>query len=265
MDKRITSRIEVKQIIGRGTRIKEEFGKKFFTIMDFRKATELFSDPDWDGPAIPDEHFDPENVRPEREAEDSEESDGRTRYFVNDVEVSVVAERVQYYSADGRVVTESLKDFTKNAVSTDYPTLDAFLNHWTDAERKSAVVRELEEKGVLIDALREQVGGEYDPFDLICHVVFDRPPMSRKERARKVRTQSYFDRFGTEARAVLDAILEKYSDEGLLDMESMEVLRVDPIRSFGTPVEIINGIFGGKSNYIKAIRGLETCLYSAEC
>ena len=247
------------------TRIKEEFGKKFFTIMDFRKATELFSDPDWDGPAIPDENFDPENVRPSQEADDTEEGEGRTRYFVNDVEVSVVAERVPYYSADGRVVTESLKDFTKNAVSKDYPTLDEFLNHWTDAERKSVVVRELEEKGVLIDALREQVGGEYDPFDLICHVVFDRPPMSRKERAQKVRTQSYFDRFGKEAREVLDAILDKYSDEGLLDMESMEVLRVDPIRSFGTPVEIINGIFGGKNNYIKAIRGLEACLYLAEC
>ena len=265
IDKRITSMTEFKQIIGRGTRIKEEFGKKFFTIMDFRKATELFADPDWDGPSLPDERFDPDNERPVPDTGDDERGDGRTRYFVNDVEVLVVAERVQYYSADGRIVTESLKDFTKNAVSKDYPTLDAFLNHWTVAKRKSAIVHELEEKGVFIDALKEQVGTEYDPFDLICHVVFDRPPISRKERAKKVRKQSYFDRFGKEAREVLDAILNKYSDEGLLDMESMEVLRVDPISSFGTPVEIINDIFGGKNNYIKAIRGLEACLYSAEC
>ncbi|MBN2734558.1 MAG: DEAD/DEAH box helicase family protein [Methanomicrobiaceae archaeon] len=263
IDKRITSMTEFKQIIGRGTRINEEFGKKFFTIMDFRKATELFSDPDWDGPALPDEDFDPDREHKPRGK--TEESDGRTRYFVNDVEVSVVAERVQYYSADGKLVTESLKDFTKTAVAKDYPTLDEFLNHWTDAERKSVVVAELEEKGVLIDALKEQVGFEYDPFDLICHVVFDRPPMSRKERAGKVRKQSYFDRFGKEARAVLDAILDKYSDEGLLDIESMEILRVTPISSFGTPIEIINGIFGGRDNYLKAIKGLETCLYSAEC
>jgi type I restriction enzyme, R subunit len=265
IDKQISSLTEFKQIIGRGTRINEEFGKQFFTIMDFRKATELFSDPDWDGPALPDENFDPDNERPQRDGADNEEGDGRTRYFVNDVEVSVVAERVQYYSANGRIVTESLKDFTKHAVAKDYPTLDAFLNHWTDAERKSAVVHELEEKGVFIDALKEQVGTEYDPFDLICHVVFDRPALSRKERAKKVRKQSYFDRFGKEAREVLDAILDKYSDEGLLDMESMEILRVDPISNFGTPVEIINGIFGGRNNYMKAIRGLETCLYSAEC
>ena len=262
LDKRIESMTEFKQIIGRGTRINEDFDKTFFTIMDFRKATEHFSDPDWDGPPIPDEDFEPGHERPER---DDQESQGRRRYVVNDVEVSVVAERVQYYGLDGHLITESLTDYTKETVSKQFASLDEFLTTWTDAERKTAVVQELEDRGVLFEALAEQVGGEFDPFDLICHVVFDQPPLSRRQRAAKVRNTSYFARYGEQARAVLDAILDKYADEGLDNVESLEVLRVDPISRIGTPIEIVNDIFGGRERYLAAIRRLETCLYTAEC
>ena len=263
IDKRIESMTEFKQIIGRGTRINEDFGKHFFTIMDFRKATELFADPDWDGPALQDDDFAPGHERPKPKEE--ADSSGRTRYVVNDVEVAVVAERVQYYGVDGRLITESLKDYTKQAVSKQFSSLDEFLTSWTDAERKMAVVSELEERGVIFEALAEQVGREYDPFDLICHVAFDQPALSRRQRAEKVRGTSYFARYGGEAREVLAAILEKYADEGLEDVESLEVLRVDPISRIGTPVEIVNTIFGGRDRYLAAIRGLETCLYTAEC
>jgi len=263
LDKQIESMTEFKQIIGRGTRINEDFDKTFFTIMDFRRATEHFSDPDWDGPPIPDADFEPGRERSERD--NDRESQGRRRYVVHDVEVSVVAERVQYYGADGRLITESLKDYTTNAVSKQFATLDEFLTTWTDAERKTAVVQELEERGVLFDALAEQVGGEFDPFDLICHVVFGQPPLSRRQRAAKVRSTSYFARYGEQARAVLDAILDKYADSGLDNVENLEVLRVDPLNRIGTPTEIVNGIFGGKERYLAAIRGLETCLYKAEC
>jgi type I restriction enzyme R subunit len=143
--------------------------------------------------------------------------------------------------------------------------LNAFLNSWTKAEQKTAILEELEEEGVLFDALQEQVGKDYDPFDLICHVVFGQPPMSRKERAAKVRKANYFTKYGEQARKVLDALLSKYSDGGIADIESMEVLRVDPFIKFGTPMEIVNTIFGGSANYMSAIRRLEQCLYTAEC
>jgi len=263
IDRRIASMTEFKQIIGRGTRINEDFGKNYFTIMDFRRATEHFSDPEWDGPPLPDEEFEPGHVSTTRDT-DQDRPKGK-RYVVHDVEVGVVAERVQYYGADGRLITESLKDYTRRAVAKQYASLDEFLTSWTGAGRKMAVVQELEDQGVLFEALAEEVGGEFDPFDLICHVVFDRPPLSRRERAERVKKASYFARYGEQARAVLDAILEKYADEGLADVESMEVLRVDPISRIGTPVEIVNGIFGGKERYLAAIRRLETCLYGAEC
>lgn len=262
IDKIIGSMSEFKQVIGRGTRINEDFGKNYFTIMDFRKATEHFSDPDWDGPPLPDDNFEPGHERKERE---ERPDPSRRRYVVNDVEVSVVAERVQYYGADGRLITESLKDYTKKAVAKQYTSLDQFLTTWTSAEQKMAIVQELEERGVLFEALAEEVGGEFDPFDLICHVVYDRPPLSRRARAEKVKKTTYFSRYGEKARSVLEAILDKYADEGLSDVENLEVLKVDPISQIGTPIEIINGVFQGKDNYLAAIRQLETCLYTAEC
>jgi type I restriction enzyme R subunit len=150
-------------------------------------------------------------------------------------------------------------------VIQQYATLNAFLTSWTKAEQKTAILEELEEQGVLFDALQEQVGKDYDPFDLICHVVFGQPPLSRKERAAKVRKADYFTKYGEKARKVLDALLSKYSDGGIADIENPEVLRVDPFTTFGTPLEIVNTIFGGSANYMEAIRRLEKCLYTAEC
>jgi type I restriction enzyme R subunit len=264
IDKRIESMSEFKQIIGRGTRINEDYNKYFFTIMDFRKVSELFADPEFDGEPLDGSQYDPTAVIDPPQPRDPVDS-GRKRYVVNDVPVTVVSERVQYYGADGKLITESLEDYTKKNVTRQYATLNAFLNSWTKAEQKTAILEELEEQGVLFDALQEQVGKDYDPFDLICHVVFGQPPLSRKERAAKVRKANYFTKYGDQARKVLDALLSKYSDGGITDIESMEVLRVDPFTTFGTPLEIVNTIFGGSANYLEAIRRLEKCLYTAEC
>jgi len=264
IDKRIESMSEFKQIIGRGTRINEEYNKYYFTIMDFRKVSELFADPDFDGEPLDGSLYDPTAVidpTPPRTRDPS----GTLRFVVNNVPVSVVAERVQYIAADGKLITESLEDYTKKNVIQQYATLNAFLTSWTKAEQKTAILEELEEQGVLFDALQEQVGKDYDPFDLICHVVFGQPPLSRKERAAKVRKADYFTKYGEKARKVLDALLSKYSDGGIADIENPEVLRVDPFTTFGTPLEIVNTIFGGSANYMEAIRRLEKCLYTAEC
>ncbi len=265
IDKRIESMSEFKQIIGRGTRINEDYNKFFFTIMDFRKVSELFADPAFDGEPLDGSQYDPTPTDPRPTPDADPKPSGGIRYVVNDVPVMVVAERVQYYGADGRLITESLEDYTKKNVTRQYATLTAFLNSWTKAEQKTAILEELEEQGVLLDALAEQVGKGYDPFDLICHVVFGQLPVSRRDRAAKVRKADYFTKYGEQARRVLEALLSKYSDGGIAGIESMEVLRVDPFTTFGTPLEIVNTIFGGSANYLTAIRRLEQCLYTAEC
>jgi type I restriction enzyme R subunit len=184
------------------------------------------------------------------------------KYVVDNVPVFVVAERVQYYGPDGKLITESLRDYTRRRVTARYATLDDFLQRWTAAERKEAILRELEEQGVLLDALAEEVGRDYDPFDLVCHVAFDRPPLTRRERAERVRKRDYFARYGEKARAVLDALLDKYADEGIETIESVEVLRVRPLSELGTPVELIRS-FGSKEEYLEAVRELERALYAA--
>jgi len=288
LDQRIESMTEFKQIIGRGTRINEDYGKYFFTIMDFKKATELFADPAFDGepvqiyepgpddsPVPPDDGGDtlpPDEEGPFGDGGDGGESiliddwpppgPGRVKYIVDDVPVYVVAERVQYYGKDGKLITESLKDYTRNRISDHYTSLDDFLHHWGDADQKQAILHELEEQGVLLDALAEEVGRDYDPFDLVCHVAFGQPPLTRRERAEQVRKRDYFTRYGNQARAVLDALLDKYADEGIESIEPMDVLRVQPFDRFGTPVEIVHH-FGGKARYLHALKELETQLYLA--
>jgi type I restriction enzyme R subunit len=227
------------------------------------KATEAFLDPAFDGEPLDGGQFKPEPKTGRKKA--IEPGPGTQRYFVDNVPVDVVAERVQYYGGDGNLITESLHDYTRKNVIRQYATLDAFLNSWTMAEQKTVILKELEEHGVFFDALQDEVGKGFDPFDLICHVVFGQPPLSRRERAAKVKKTSYFTRYGEQAKRVLDALLEKYSDGGIADIESMEVLRVDPFIQIGTPMEIVNTIFGGKNNYLAAVRRLETCLYTAEC
>jgi type I restriction enzyme, R subunit len=285
LDRIINSMTEFKQIIGRGTRIREDYGKYYFTIMDFKKATELFADPDFDGdpvqvyfpgeddsPVPPDE--DQGQIQPGPDADQpgfagSETDDqvvypdqpqGRTRYIVDDVSVYVVAERVQYYGRDGRLITESLKDYTRKKARQEFESLDAFLEVWSRAQQKKLVVEAMEEQGLFLEELAREVGKDYDPFDLVCHVAFDQPPLTRKERAEKVRGKNYFARYGHKARAVLDALLDKYAREGIQGIEDLHVLKVSPFDRLGTPMEIID-LFGGRDEYLKALQELEDELY----
>jgi type I restriction enzyme R subunit len=279
LDKRIQSMTEFKQIIGRGTRINEDYNKLYFTIMDFKRATALFADPDFDGEPV--QIYEPKPgdspVPPVEPPEDGPDSgDGlppfiesdpplgvherAPKYYVDDVEVSIVSERVQYLDANGKLITESLKDYTRRAVRATYASLSAFLNAWTDADRKQTIIDELVRQGVFLDELAEQVGRDLDAFDLVCHVAFDQPPLTRKERAARVRKRDTFGKYGEKARAVLDALLEKYADSGLKSVESLEILKVDPLTRFGTPVEIIT-LFGGKEPYLAAIQELEAQIY----
>ncbi len=281
LDKRINSMTEFKQIIGRGTRINEDYNKLYFTIMDFRRATALFADPDFDGDPVQIYEPGPDQppVPPDDEAQPGEgEVDGEgdadpfggeqdppgpgvTRYYVDNVEVRVVTERVQYLDADGKLITESLRDYSRKTLRKAYASLDAFLNAWNDAERKQVILEELVAQGVFLDELAEQVGRDYDAFDLVCHVAFDQPPLTRQERAEKVRKRNVFGTYGDQARAVLDALLQKYADAGIRSVESLEILKVDPLPALGTPVEIVK-LFGGKTKYLAAVRTLEQALYS---
>jgi type I restriction enzyme R subunit len=274
LDKRIGSMTEFKQIIGRGTRINEDYNKLFFTIMDFKRATALFADPTFDGdpvqiyepgpeepPVPPDEaeHGDDSAVE-EPPFDDSAPGSPSTKYYVDNVEVRVATERVQYLDEHGKLITESLKDYSRRTVRKAYASLDAFLTVWNDAEKKQAILDELASKGVFLDELAEQVGRDYDVFDLVCHVAFDAPPLTRRERADKVKKRDVFARYGAKARAVLDALLQKYADSGISSVESLEILKVDPLTAHGTPVEIVR-LFGGRDGYLAAIRELETALY----
>ena len=292
LDSNIGSMTEFKQIIGRGTRINEDFGKHYFTIMDFRNVTALFADKDFDG--------DPVRVKQVYENDDISETDrevdnlpvtdeltgeeidfpdhetssssilredpvpygGARKVTVNGVEVAIIKERVQYMDDDGKIITESLRDYTRRNILKNHASLDDFLTHWSHADRKQAIVEELEARGVLFAALQEEVGSAFDPFDLVCHIAYDKPPLTRKERADAVRKRDVFGRHEGLARKVLESLLEKYADEGALDLENPEVIRLDPLNKLGSPVEIIRA-FGGKPEYEKAVHDLARELYQA--
>jgi len=295
LDANINSMTKFKQIIGRGTRINEEYGKLYFTILDFRNATDLFADKDFDG--------DPIRVKPVSQDEDlsmvvieEEENtitvldettgeeikfekakirypDGSTlggnwiakdtkreKVYVNGVDVSVLVSREMYFDQHGKPITTSLKDHTKEIIKENFASLDDFLNKWNTTDRKEAIIAELQQEGVMVDALYDAVDKQVDLFDLICHVAFDQPPLTRKERANNVKKRNYFTKYSETAKNVLEALLDKYADEGITNMESIEVLRINPFDSFGSPLEIINE-FGSKQNYYAAIKELETELY----
>ncbi|WP_035235236.1 EcoAI/FtnUII family type I restriction enzme subunit R [Desulfobacter vibrioformis] len=293
LDQRIQSMTEFKQIIGRGTRINEDYGKYYFTIIDFKKATELFADPDFDGDPVqiyePQGHESP--VPPDVPGEDEsggdttypdpgegqdwagvaepdpgEEGGGVRRYVVANVAVKVAAERVQYFDENGKLITESLKDYTRKALSKEYASLDDFLGRWGSSDKKQAIIDELSEQGVFFEALADEIGRQsgkqFDPFDLVCHVAWDMPPLTRKERAEQVKKRNYFTRYGEQARRVLDALLDKYADEGVAHIEETQILTIAPFTQFGTPLEIIRA-FGGLDQYQQAINELEQALYSA--
>ena len=284
LDQHIQSMTEFKQIIGRGTRVNEDYDKYSFTIMDFKRATELFADPDFDGDPVqvyqpePDDtpvppDFDEEPTTEDENGEEAEidwqggsideEQDNTVRkYYINDVEVKVSSERVQYFDADGKLITESLKDYTRKNIINEYASLDDFLQSWSSTDKKRVIIEELAEKGIFLDALAEEIGRDCDPFDLICHVAWDMPPLTRKERAENVKKRNYFTKYGEEARDVLNALLDKYADEGVEHIEETGILKVEPFSEMGTIVELI-GAFGGKENYLKAVAELEKELYTA--
>ena len=270
LDKTISSMTTFKQIIGRGTRIDEENNKWFFTIMDFKKATELFRDPDFDGEPVviyePDDGDDPVPPDPPPdEGEDGEGADeggeGVIKIRVSGVPATIIAERIEFIGPDGNLTTESYKDFSRKQIQSEYATLDQFLYRWNGAKKKQAIIDELEEHGIMLDNLAEEVGKDYGDFDLICHIAYGQPPLTRKERANKVKKRDYFTKYGDQARAVLTALLDKYADEGIGTLESAKVLRLDPFKNMGTPVEIINNIFGGKDGFDNAIQELEQELF----
>ena len=273
LDSNIGSMTEFKQIIGRGTRINEDYNKTFFTIMDFRNVTNLFADPDFDGDPelIKDltEHDDLSSIDEEVEDEENNEVDQSDNedFDINDlvdageienvrfkkqrvegVEVKIINERVQYMGQDGKIITKKLLDYTRENIKKKFKSLDSFLNHWNDQEKKAAIILELENNGVFFEELRRLVGSEYDPFDLVCHVAYDAKPLSRKERAENVKKRNYFAKYGTKAQAVINSLLDKYAEDGLVTIESPEVLRLDPLNKLGTPLELIN-VFGEKGIY----------------
>ena len=291
LDQNIKSMTLFKQIIGRGTRLREDLGKTWFTILDFKRATELFADPQFDGDPV--QIYQPngdEPITPPDEPSANGGADGSNgqadeptftpeggytapivggadgsepkKYVVGGmVTVSVARERVQYLNADGKLITESLRDYTRINLAKQYDSLDKFLQAWNDADRKAALVEELENQGVLIEALAEEVGKDLDPFDLLLHVAYNMPPLTRRERANRVKKRNAFTQYGPVARKVIDALIDKYADEGIATIESNDVLKVQPFTDFGSPVELIKS-FGGRPEYRGALQMLERELYA---
>lgn len=270
LDKTIKSMTVFKQIIGRGTRIDEEHNKFFFTIMDFKKATENFRDPAFDGDPVviyePTDENDPVPPDPDdtgdEETEDGEGVSGMSKLYVNGVAAYIVAERIEYIGSDGQLISESYRDFSKREVQKEFSSLDDFLTKWNSASKKQAIIEMLEEHGIILENLAEEVGRDYSDFDLICHIAFGQPPLTRQERANNVKKRNYFTKYGEQARQVLNGLLDKYADKGISTIEDAKVLKLKPFSEIGTPLEIINEVFGGKSNYETALRELEQEIYN---
>ena len=266
LDSNIRSMTEFKQIIGRGTRVREDLGKMYFTIFDFRDVTRLFHYPDFDGPIEQQDDFEPNKPGEGPESPPKiilPEQEKRHKYILGDTPVTVSQKHVQYLDQNGNLITERLVDYTKRSVLSQYAEMDDFLNAWNEADRKQAIVDELEKRGVFFDDLCDEVGKDLDPFDLILHIVFDQPPLTRKERAENVRKRNYFTKYGKQAAEILEALLTKYADNGLPDLENVDVLKVDPIKQYGTQIYIVNNIFGGIQKFRQAIKELEAEIYAA--
>jgi type I restriction enzyme R subunit len=291
LESNIGSMTEFKQIIGRGTRVYEDDNKYYFTIMDFRNVTNLFSDPAFDGEAIrikevkpndpiptdnqtsddaPEDLIDPVTGEPVSFPEqptyptpnptDDKIAEKREKVYVAGVSVSILNERMQYLDPSGKLITTTLREFTRQGILNKYRDLQTFLQEWNAAEKKKAIIEELEKQGIIAENLQEEIKKDLDIFDLVCHIAYDAPALTRKERAENVRKRNCFTKYGDKARAVLEALLDKYAEEGIDNIEETAVLKVDPLSKFGTPAEIIK-MFGGKQDYIQAIRDLETEIY----
>ena len=285
LDREVGSMTEFKQILGRGTRVHDDTRKFYFTLMDFRGATNHFADPDFDGepvqiyePGEGDPIVPPEDVPPRDDADDpippepgEDETivyvppspyplDRPSKVYVDGIDATVIAERVEYLDEYGKLVTESLRDFTRKALKKRFASLDDFLRRWKAAERKQAIVEELEDEGLPLDRIAQELGRDLDPFDLICHVAFDAKPLTRRERAANVKKRDVFNKYGEQAHAVLDALLAKYADQGVFNLDDVSVLRIPPLTELGTPVQLINA-FGGKDKFVAAVHDLQAALY----
>ena len=267
LDEMIGSMTEFKQIIGRGTRLREKDGKSFFVVMDFRNVTRLFADPDWDGPIEIDEGFDPDHESTPRPGDDPPPPPpppSTKKYVVpaKDCEVHICGTWVSIYDSEGRLLTqESMVDYTRVNVLGKYASLDNFIHRWTAEEKKEAIRELLMEQGIDLDLMKEEEGmSDVDDFDFICHVAFDQKPLTRRERAENVKKRDFLSRYGGVAREVLEALLEKYMNVGIYEIEKTALLQLDPFRRFGSPMRIA-GYFGGKEGYLKAVRELEQAIY----
>jgi type I restriction enzyme R subunit len=294
LDSNIASMTEFKQIIGRGTRINEEYGKQFFTIMDFRGVTDLFADPDFDGDpvqikvvngdddltdsddeyAVDSSDFPVDLAEPECSyiptiIDAGEITDTKKgKIYVSGVDVSILNERIQHLDASGKLITESLKEYTKKGLLREFRSLDNFLTKWNNTEKKKTIIEELEAHNVILENLMEEVTKDkgslanLDVFDLICHIAWDKPALSRRDRANAVKKRNYFTKYGGKAQEVLLALLDKYASEGIENIEELTILKTPPLDTFGTPQEILKA-FGGRDEYLSALHELEAELYKA--
>ena len=295
LDANIASVTEFKQIIGRGTRLRIDVGKYYFTIMDFRNATNLFADPNFDGPAesvidVTDDEEMPSNehdtgnegeigedeeilTNGEEESTDNKRKPGNVppaptgggqghiKYYINHVPVRVLNETVYYYDKDGKIVAEGMREYNEKAIRSEFATMDDFIKRWSEEERKDAIIEELLDKGVLMEELEEEFGSEYDAFDLILHVAYGQKMMTRSERAQRVKQSEKLASYSGVAREVIDALVQKYQDTGYTDFDDIHVLKLEPLNQFGNPMSIAQA-FGGKSSFIETMRALEDSLYA---
>lgn len=285
LDSNINSMTEFKQVVGRGTRIREDYNKTYFTIMDFRNASRLFSDPDFDGEPVSIKNVNPEDDTPDDSdvntnvsgvAEDDEKytfdspilkpietGERKGKLHVNGVDVSIYNEIVSYYDKDGKLVTESLKDFSKKSILNEYTSLDDFLHKWNSTDRKQAILDELEQQGVLIDELRKDIGiDDIGDFDLILHIAYDKKPLTRYERVNNVIKKGYLYKYSEMAQNILKDLLEKYSDNNELELTDTKILELKPFNEYGSPMDIVD-VFGGKDKYIEVVEELENELYAS--
>lgn len=300
LDENIGSMTEFKQIIGRGTRINEEYGKQYFTIIDFRNVTDKFADKDFDGAPVKikeatqddvisedsidegagEEQLDPvtgeeisfeEKVYPPLDSNtglltigtpEPEPYGKKEKVRIAGVDVHVLSERKQFLDPNGHLITTSVKEYTKQGLINSYRTLDSFLQTWNTADKKQAIIDELESQGLVFEELKDEIKSDLDIFDLICHIAWDAPALTRKERAQNVVKRNFWTKYGDKARNVLKALLEKYAEDGIEDIEDMSVLKIKPLSNFGTPAEIV-GLFGNKKKYLAALKELEDEIYRA--
>ena len=286
LDREVGSMTEFKQIVGRGTRVHEDTNKFYFTLLDFRGATSHFADPDFDGDPVqiyepgegdsidppdappadddgllfPDGPDDGETVVSDPDFPPPPGGRPRKKVFVDGVDAAIVAERVEYLDENGKLVTESLRDFTRRALRRRFASLDDFLTRWDTAERRQAILDEMEAEGLPLNVVVEELGNDLDPFDLVCQIAFDAKPLTRRERAENVKKRDVFTKYGELARAVLGALLDKYADDGVLNLDDANVLRIPPLDKLGTPLELVRA-FGGKPAFERAVHDLQSALY----